>query len=204
MTRKIEARFVVAVCATLCVAACAAEHEKAAPPTPAVAAAPPSGTVGQNIVSATATVKAIDLKTRHVTLQRADGSVVKFVAGDEVRNLPQVKVGDQVTVTYYESLAYEVKKPGTAVPGARSPRGWVAPSSGRSRAAPPGGVTTLTATIAGIDKEAKTVTLQTADGETTTIKVRHPEKLDQVSVGDLVEITYTEALAISVEEPEKN
>jgi len=130
--------------------------------------------------------------------------VVKFVAGDEVRNLPQVKVGDQVTVTYYESLAYEVKRPGTAVPGAEVAEGLGRAKLGEKPAGAAGRVTTLTATIAGIDKEAKTVTLKTADGETTTIKVRHPEKLDQVSVGDLVEITYTEAFAISVEEPEKD
>jgi hypothetical protein len=29
-----------------------------------------------------------------------------------------VKVGDEVTVTYYESLAYAVRKPGDAQPGA--------------------------------------------------------------------------------------
>ena len=205
MMRKIEARFVVAVCATLCVAACAAEHKEAVPPAPAVAAAPPvSGTVGQNVLSATATVKAIDLKTRHVTLQRPDGSVIKFVAGDDVRNLSQVKVGDQVTVTYYESLAYEVRKPGTAVPGTTVAEGLGRAKLGEKPGGAAGRVTTLTATIAGIDKAATTVTLQTADGETTTVKVQHPEKLDQVSVGDLVEITYTEAFAISVEEPEKN
>jgi Cu/Ag efflux protein CusF len=195
-TKRIEAMFAFAVCATLCVGACAAKHKKAVPP--------PSGTVGENLVSATARVKAIDLKTRHVTLERPDGSVIKFVAGDEVRNLPQVKVGDEVTVTYYESLAYAVKKPGTAVPGTTVAEGLGRAKLGEKPGGAAGRVTTLTATIAGIDKAAKTVTLQTADGETRTIKVRHPEKLDQVSVGDLVEITYTEALAISVNEAEKD
>ena len=35
-----------------------------------------------------------------------------------MRNLPQVKVGDVLTVAYQESLAWEVKKPGEATPGA--------------------------------------------------------------------------------------
>jgi len=33
--------------------------------------------------------------------------------------------------------------------------------------------------------------------------VRHPEKLQGVAVGDSVEITYTEALAVQVEEAPK-
>src|SRR5580765_2510888 len=89
---------------------CSMMESTPAPAAPAAPAAPVSGTVSEGLVSATAKVKAIDQKTRHVTLQRSDGSELKFVAGDEVRNLAQVKVGDEVTVSYYESLAYEVKK----------------------------------------------------------------------------------------------
>jgi len=188
------------------IAGCAAQSKETAPPPAAVVAAPAapvSGVVGENAVSATAKVKAIDLKTRRVTLQRADGSVVKFVAGDEVRNLPQVKVGDEVTVTYYESLAYEVKKPGQAAPGAVVAEGLERAKVGEKPGGAAGRVTTVTATIAGIDKAAGTVTLRTPDGESTTIKARNPDNLNRVSVGDLVEITYTEALAISVQAPTK-
>jgi Cu/Ag efflux protein CusF len=186
-------------------AGCAASSKETAPAPQmaAVAAQPVSGTVGQNVVSATAKVKAIDQKTRHVTLQRADGSLVKFVAGDEVRNLAQVKVGDEVTVTYYESLAYEVKKPGEAVPGTAVAEGLGRAKLGEKPGAVGAQATTVTATIAAIDKAAMTVTLRGPDGDTTTIKARDPQKLDRVAVGDLVEITYTEALAISVETPKK-
>ena len=126
-----------------------------------------------------------------------------FYADDTVRNLPQVKVGDEVTASYYESLAYEVKKPGTAVPGAT-----VAEEAGRAKPGerPAGAgarVTTIVATIAGIDKAAGTVTLQGPTGRMTTIKARDPRNLERVAVGDLVEITYTEAVAISVDKPGK-
>ncbi len=187
----------VVVCLALSIAGCAASTKEA------VQSAPVSGTVGENLVSATATVKAVNLKTRHVTLQRADGSEVKFVAGDEVRNLPQVKVGDEVNVTYYESLAYEVRKAGEGAPGAAVTEGAARAPLGEKPAGLVGRATTVTATIAAIDKAAKTVTLRAPDGELTTVKARDPQKLDQVSVGDLVDITYTEALAISVETPEK-
>jgi Cu/Ag efflux protein CusF len=200
--RAMQTTFTVAVCVTLGLAGCATHSKEAAPP--AAAPAPlPSGTVGANLVSATATVKAIDLKTRRVTLQRPDGSLIKFRAGDEVRNLAQVKVGDTVTVTYYESLAYEVKKPGSVTPGAAVAEGLERAKPGEKPGATAGRVTTVTTTIAGIDKAAGTVTLRSPDGEDTTVKVRDPQKLNQVSVGDLVQITYTEALGISVQEAGK-
>jgi Cu/Ag efflux protein CusF len=197
---KITTTWVAAICITIGAAGCTAKSKPmASPPPEAAAPAPlPSGTVGAGAVQATATVKAIDYKTRHVTLQRADGSLIKFRAGDNVRNLAQVKVGDQVTVTYYESLAYEVKKPGTAVPGASVAEGLQRANLGEMPGGAGARVTTVTATIAGIDKAAGTVTLKGPDGDPTTIKVRHPEKLDQVSVGDLVQITYTEGVAIAV------
>jgi len=199
-TQKIKAT-AAAVCITLGLAGCAASSKEAARAAPS--AAPVSGIVGQNLVSDTAKVKALDLKTRMVTLERADGSLIKFRASDEVRNLPQVKVGDDVSVTYYEALAYEVKKPGEAAPGTTVAEGLERAKPGEKPGGAGARVTTVTSTIAAIDKPAMTVTLRSPDGELTTIKARDPQKLDRVAIGDLVEITYTEALAISVETPKK-
>ena len=187
---------------------CAGSNPPAPPaPPPAATAASqplPSGTVGTNLVTATARVKALDQQTRQVTLERADGSEVTVYADDTVRNLPQVHVGDEVTASFYESLAYEVKKPGTTTPGAT-----VAEDAARAKlGAKPAGagarVTTIVATIVGLDKAAGTVTLQGPTGKVTTIKARDPRNLERVAVGDLVEITYTEAVAVSVEQPVKH
>jgi Cu/Ag efflux protein CusF len=188
----------VAACFLASVAGCSSMTGGSAP---AVPAEPVKGVVSENLVSTTATVKAVDQKTRHVTLQRADGELVKFRADDSVRNLPQVKVGDEVTVSYYESLAYEVRKSGEVSPGAT-----VAEAAGRAEPGEKPGAAgvravTVTATIAAIDKKAMTVTLKDADGELTTVKARDPQKLDRVAVGDIVDITYTEAVAVKVEAP---
>ena len=185
-----------------------AEVSTQAPPAPttaSTAAAPPlpSGTLGANLVTATARVKALDQQTRQVTLARADGSEVTLYADDTVRNLPQVKVGDEVTASYYESLAYEVKKPGTATPGATVAEEAARAKVGEKPAGAGARVTTIVTTITGIDKAAGTVTLQGPTGKATTIKARDPRNLDRVAVGDLVEITYTEAVAVSVEKPGK-
>jgi hypothetical protein len=39
------------------------------------------------------------------------------------------------------------------------------------------------------------------DGDSVTVTIRDPKKLENVKVGDLVEISYTEAVALSVEKP---
>ena len=150
-------------------------------------------------MTATATVKAVNMKTRHVTLEDTDGKRFTIVAGHELRNLAQVKKGDVLRVTYRESIAYQVNKPGQAMPGA-------AASTDVSRAplgAKPAGSMTNTvsvrATIAAIDKAKSEVSLRDPQGNVTVVKAKDPGKLDQVAVGDVVDITYTEALAVAVE-----
>ena len=63
--------------------------------------------------------------------------------------------------------------------------------------------TTVTVVITAIDTKAPSVTFKGPAGKTKTIKVLHPERLQGVKVGDTVQITYTEALAISVDEAPK-
>ena len=206
-TSKRQRAWTIVLCVALAATGCAEVSTQAppAPTTASTAAAPPlpSGTLGANLVTATARVKALDQQTRQVTLARADGSEVTLYADDTVRNLPQVKVGDEVTASYYESLAYEVKKPGTATPGATVAEEAARAKVGEKPAGAGARVTTIVTTITGIDKAAGTVTLQGPTGQATTIKARDPRNLDRVAVGDLVEITYTEAVAVSVEKPGK-
>ena len=71
----------------------AAAPAAAPAPAPAPAAAPRGETVVAT-VEVTATVIAIYQETREVTLRMEDGTEVSFVASEDVKNLPQVKVGD--------------------------------------------------------------------------------------------------------------
>ena len=150
----------------------------------------------------TATVQAIDLNTRIVTLKGPKGEVRDIKVGEEAVNLPQVKVGDLVTVKYYESLAIEVMKPG-AVSGAGEKQAIVRAKPGEM----PGGMaarqSTVTATVTAIDKKKGTISLKGPEGKTVVAKAEDPKNLDKVKVGDELMITYTEALAISVEKAKK-
>src|SRR4029079_13075717 len=68
-------------------------------------------------VTAAARVEDVDLQKRIVTLRTAKGELGGVEVGREVRNLPQIRKGDDVVVTYYESVAITLKKPGEATPG---------------------------------------------------------------------------------------
>jgi len=156
----------------------------------------------EKVVTGTATVEAIDLQNRIVTLKRADGSVFDLRVGEEAKNLPQVKVGDVVVAKYYQSIAIQVRKPeaaeatevketvATAKPG-QKPAGTVAKQ------------VTVTATIEKIDKKKMMATLRGPEGKVVDVKVRNPKNLENVKEGDQVVITYTEAVAVSVEKPKK-
>jgi Cu/Ag efflux protein CusF len=154
-----------------------------------------------DVVAFTATVEAIDHATRQVTLLGPEGDRVTFRASDEVRNLDQVEQGDQVRVELIEAFMVRVVRPGDALPG-------VSAGSALGRAEPgarPGAVSietlTVTSTVTHVDRENRKVTLRGASGETATVPVRDPAQLDHVAVGDLVEVTATQALAIAVEAP---
>lgn len=159
-------------------------------------------TAGEAVISSTsvsATVTKIDYTTREVTLRTNDGKEHTIVADSAVRNLAQVKTGDVVTATYAEALAYEVVKKGAKAPGVEQVVGGGRAEPGAKPAGAIGQQTTVTVTITAIDRSVPSVTFMGPRGNSRTVKVRHPEKLEGVNVGDMVDITYTEALAIKVD-----
>jgi hypothetical protein len=180
----------------LSVSACSMFEKKPPAPPPGP---PPSGVVSETVATVAATVTKVDLKARKVTVRGDDGKSRTIKVPDEVRNLPQVKVGDQVVVAYYESVAYQVKKPGEGTMGVVVAEDAVRAKAGEKPGAAGAQAVTVTAKIDEIDKKNSTVTLQGPDGDVAVVAVRNASNLDRVAVGDLVEITYTEAVAVSVE-----
>jgi hypothetical protein len=146
-----------------------------------------------------ATVEAVDVANRTVTLKGPKGKSFTVSVDPKFQALDKLKVGDEVVARYYEAIAFELKKPGEAVPGKTVTEGVAALPAGQKPAGAAGQQVRIVATITAIDKANGSVTLTGADGKKVDVKARDPKNLDKVKVGDLVEITYTEALAISVE-----
>ena len=158
--------------------------------------------VKQKVSKITATVEAIDLANRVVSLKGPKGKSFDLKVGEQVKNLPQVKVGDEVVARYYESITVQLVKPG--VPGgAAATQAVGAAKPGERPAGMAANQVSVTATIEDISPKKTYVTLKGPGGKTFDVKVRDPKNLENVKVGDQVEITYTEALAISVEKPKK-
>ena len=148
-----------------------------------------------------ATVTAIDLKTRMVTLKGPEGNETTIHVDKRARNLPQVKVGDVVKVAYVQQVAWQVRKPGEGAPSSdvEAEQAAVRAEPGQKPAGAVGQRVTFTATIEAIDLAKGTVTLKGPQGNSQTIKARNPANLKKVKVGDLVDITYTEVVAIKVD-----
>lgn len=157
----------------------------------------------EQLVEKTVTVQKVDLSKRVVTLKDRNGEVYDIKVSEKARNLSQVKPGDMVNVKYYESVAVDVMKPGEAPMGTTT-------RSIEERAEPgqqPGGIVgrqvTTTATVAAIDKKKQEVTLKGEEGKSVKVRVQDPANLENVQVGDELKITYTEAMAVSVEKAKK-
>jgi Cu/Ag efflux protein CusF len=147
--------------------------------------------------TAVATITELDKAQRMVTLKSADGRVHSMQLGPDVRNVDQLSVGDKVTVKYVESLSLTLKKDGKELPTAKG-------SSGAARSAQgelPGGVVgeqvEVTADVVAVDTKHQIVTLK-GPKQTVELRVKDPEQLKLIKVGDQIQAVYTQALAIGV------
>jgi hypothetical protein len=86
----------------------------ALPAAGALAAAADQSAQRESVIETSATVESVDQKTREVLLRAPDGRTLAVMAGPEVRNLPELKAGDTVRVTYYESVAARLDDPRAA------------------------------------------------------------------------------------------
>ena len=161
-----------------------------------------SGAGEVRTVTVRGTVAAVDKENRTVTLKGPQGNTLTLDVEDP-QKLDVIKVGDPVVVKYTEAVAYQIKKPGTATPGVTTKETQVSSKPGETPAGAVGGEVTVTGTITAIDKKANTVTLKGPQGNSATFKARDPKNLELVKVGDLVEITYTKALAVSLDKSAK-
>lgn len=171
--------------------------EPAAKGAAVVATVPGKGVVA-GAVEVRAKVLDVDLPNRVVTLKRPDGNVVTVTAGEEVRNLPQVKVGDDVVVRYLQALALELKKGG----GVRETVEREDAFRAKPGEKPAGGVAReieFVADVVAVDKKKQIVTLKGAKGRVVDLKLQDPEQIKTVKKGDQVAGIYSEAVAISVE-----
>ena len=159
----------------------------------------PSFSASQSM-TISAVVEAIDHETRVVTVRKPDGEALTFTASDEARNLDQVEVGDVLTAEYTESLSIEVM----ANDGMEADAAGATAMARTKKGEMPGfaalDAAVVTATVEEINLEMNTFKLKGPDGTVSEYVARNPENLKRAAVGDLVVITVTDSVIITVEE----
>jgi hypothetical protein len=155
------------------------------------------GTSVAALVTATATIEKIDKSKHTLMLKSKEGNTFEAKVGPAV-DLDRLKVGDRVTASYFEEVAVAINKHPAGPPKA------VTTNVLR------GGVTaqqaTITAKIDSVDADKKTITFRGPEGVVHTLKVSDPAlqaELGRVHAGENMDVTYTQAVAVSVEPPAK-
>jgi Cu/Ag efflux protein CusF len=149
-------------------------------------------------VKVTATITAIDKKTRDITLKGPQGNEVTLTAGPAVKNFDQMKVGDQVKAEYVEALTLELKKGGGLVVQRTEKAGVAAAKPGDRPAAAGGRQITIVADVVAVDPAKQTISLK-GPQRTVDLRIPDPEQFKRIAKGDQVEATYTQAVALAVD-----
>ena len=148
-------------------------------------------------VSAQATVTAIDMASRKVSLKNAAGEAFDIVAGEQVTNLANLKVGDTVALRYMQMLDLELLK-GTA--GVRKRIVEVAAGKAEAGEKPGAGIgkkVTLYGDVIAVDKGQQTITVKGVD-HTLVLKVHNPAQFALIAKGDQIKAVQTQAVGIGI------
>ncbi|MEF8746312.1 MAG: hypothetical protein V5B31_00285 [Candidatus Accumulibacter propinquus] len=145
----------------------------------------------------TLVVDSIDKASRSVVLKNAKGETMKVVAGDEVKNFDQIKVGDNVVASYTQGLVMTLKKGGGALRERIDSSEKGSTAAGEKPAGYEVKEVTFVADVQQVDLKNQTVTLRGAV-KTVRLKIKDPEQLKLIKKGDQVEGVFAEAVAVSV------
>src|SRR5215472_4892491 len=150
------------------------------------------------VTKTTATVEKIDLEKRKLTFLLEDGKHKTLKVDSRVTNLDQVKVGDRLQISLTEELILLVGKSKADLQNASTKEFTVSPQ-GATPSVSVVDTATATARILAVDAQKRRVTLEEADGKKKTIKLsKDVTNLDQLHVGDSVEVLTAESLLVGI------
>ena len=151
-------------------------------------------------VQMTTVVDAIDREARTITLKGPEGNTRTIKAMEGSNNIDTIDVGDIVNVEYVQHMSIEVLANDGMEPGTGTMAAVARNKEGETPAGMVMETTVTTATVEEINIEANTFKLKWPGGEIKDYEAQNPENLKKADVGDLVVITYSEAIALSLDE----
>jgi len=165
----------------------------AAIPAVSMADQPAPETASAEVVTGSGTIQKIDKDGRVVSVKGDRGNTVDIKVGPNVA-VDKLKVGQRVNAAYYQEVAVALHKPGEQAPKMTqtvTERGGITAQQ-----------TTVTAKVVAVDLATNNVVLRGPQGETHAVSVKDPDlqaQLGKLKAGDSVDVTYTQAVAVSVE-----
>ena len=118
-----------------------------------------------------------------------------------MKRFSELKVGDKITARYYENVVVRLKRPGEAAVDVDS-----GALTRRARASPAATLAeqrTITVTVTAKDPKTHAATVKGPNGYVYSRRVADKKIFDTLKVGDQLDMTWTNALLISVDPPEK-
>ena len=159
-----------------------------------------SGNMRVEAVSIAAEVIAIDHDTRELSVRSPLGEIITITAGEQIERLNEIAVGDSIVITYIASLEGELRKPTEeelAEPWVELDAAAIA-SKDMEPGALVGTVIRAVCTIEGMNRVTRTIMIKDPRGKYHMIADVEPEKMEGVTLGTTIVLTYTQAVAVSL------
>ncbi len=150
-----------------------------------------------------ATITAIDQSQRLVTIRGPQGNALTLEAGPDVRNLAQVQVGDIVRLSYEQTYIATRTDAVEMSPLVPVTVGAAVAELGERPGAAVGAMATMMVRVESVGPNGRTITYSEPDGQLQAINIQREEAqafARSLRPGDIVELTYAEALVIAVEQ----
>jgi hypothetical protein len=149
-------------------------------------------------VTVTAIIQAIDKPNRVLTLKGPEVTL-DVKASDQMEGFDRLKVGDEVTATYFSAVMIRAHKQGepleTGVPKTTITKAEGTPGSETERER------TFTVTVDAVDTRASSLRVKTPKGGFMTVTVSDPRQLQDLKVDDTIDLTYFESVVVRIGRP---
>ena len=146
------------------------------------------------------TINEIDKDTREITIIGSKGELHTFTAGPEVERFDEIEVGEVITFDFYKYIKAEFRKP-TAEELAE-PLVILAEAQKAGLDIEPGAalgaVVKAVVTIQVVNMPFMFVNIQGPQGNFTTIHMEDKALIQKLHVGQVVILTYAEAVAVTL------
>ena len=153
------------------------------------------------LVEIQGTITAIDKETREITLMGPEGEHYTVTASEDIKRFDEIKVGDVVTFDFFKYIKAEFRSP--TEEELNEPLVLLGEAEkanmDEAPAAAIGAVVKALVTIQTIILQFMYVTVKGPNGNFNTIHMDDEELIKKLRVGQVVILTYGEAIAISLE-----